>query len=78
VWAHGLSSERSSAVRQAASFQDATQWIALEPSVGDCSGTGPWLAVALAAEGARTTGDPQLVLCGEGEGLVALMCRKQI
>jgi hypothetical protein len=78
VWAHGLTSERSSAVRQAASFLDATQWIALETSVGDCSGTGPWLAVALAAEGTRMTGDPQLVLCGKGEELVALMCRKQI
>jgi hypothetical protein len=77
VWVHGLTSDAMSAVRQAASFPDKTRWIALETSVGDCSGAGPWLAVALAAESARTTGDPQLVLCGEGEELIALMCRKQ-
>jgi hypothetical protein len=77
VWAHGLTSDSVSVVRQAASFPDETRWIALETSVGDCSGAGPWLAVALAAESARTTGDPQLVLCGEGEELIALMCRKQ-
>ncbi|MBJ9941713.1 hypothetical protein I7819_17705 [Burkholderia multivorans] len=77
VWAHGLTSDTMSVVRQAASFPDETRWITLETSVGDCSGAGPWLAVALAAENARTTGDPQLVLCGESEGLIALMCRKQ-
>ncbi|WP_081077929.1 hypothetical protein [Burkholderia pseudomultivorans] len=77
VWAHGLSSDTMSAVRQAASFPDQTRWIALETSVGDCSGAGPWLAVALAAESARATGDPQCVLCGEGEELIALMCRTQ-
>ncbi|RQR66284.1 hypothetical protein DIE18_00595 [Burkholderia sp. Bp9125] len=77
VWAHGLASDGASAIRQAASFPDETRWIALETSVGDCSGTGSWLAVALAAESARTTGDPQIVLCGEGKELIALMCRKQ-
>ncbi|KVO94345.1 hypothetical protein [Burkholderia ubonensis] len=77
VWAHGLTSDSGSAVRQAASFPDETRWIALDTSVGDCSGTGPWLAVALAAESARTTGDPQIVLCGEGKELIALVCRKQ-
>ncbi|OMG75427.1 hypothetical protein [Burkholderia ubonensis] len=77
VWAHGLTSDSGSAVRQAASFPEETRWIALETSVGDCSGAGPWLAVALAAESARTTGDPQIVLCGEGKELIALMCRKQ-
>ncbi|KVL29072.1 hypothetical protein WS98_27585 [Burkholderia territorii] len=78
VWAHGLTSDTLSAVRQAAAFPDETRWIALENSVGDCSGAGPWLAVVLAAENARATGDPQLVLCGEGDELIALMCRKQI
>ncbi|MGU7770288.1 hypothetical protein ACV229_08905 [Burkholderia sp. MR1-5-21] len=77
VWAHGLTSDSASAVRQAASFPDETRWIRLETSVGDCSGAGPWLAVALAAESARTTGDPQIVLCGEGKELIALICRKQ-
>lgn len=77
VWTHGLTSEKTSAVRQAASFRDATRWIALETSVGDCAGAGPWLAVALAAENARTTGDPQMVLCGEGNELTALMCGEQ-
>ncbi|NTX26556.1 hypothetical protein HT746_05290 [Burkholderia pyrrocinia] len=77
VWTHGLTGDRVSAVRQAASFPDETRWISLETSVGDCSGAGPWLAAVLAAESARTTGDPQLVLCGEGEELIALMCRKQ-
>ncbi|KUZ98566.1 hypothetical protein WI41_02590 [Burkholderia latens] len=77
VWAHGLTSDTMSAVRQAASFPDETRWIALQTSVGDCSGAGPWLAVALAAESARATGDPQLVLGGEGEELIALICRTQ-
>ncbi len=77
VWTHGLSGDRVGAVRQAASLPDETRWISLETSVGDCSGAGPWLAAVLAAESARTTGDPQLVMCGEGEELIALMCRKQ-
>lgn len=77
VWGHGFTCDSVSAVRQAASFQDETRWIPLETSVGDCSGAGPWLAVALAAENALRTGDPQLVLCGEGKELIALMCRKQ-
>ncbi|AXF22847.1 hypothetical protein CUJ89_20300 [Burkholderia pyrrocinia] len=77
VWAHGLTHDGMSAVRQTASLPDEARWITLETSVGDCSGTGPWLAVALAAENARTMGDPQLVLCGEGKELIALMCRKQ-
>ena len=77
VWTHGLTGDRVSAVRQAALFSDETRWISLETSVGDCSGAGPWLAAVLAAESARTTGEPQLVLCGEGEELIALMCRKQ-
>ncbi|MGF6964861.1 hypothetical protein OKW43_001866 [Paraburkholderia sp. WC7.3g] len=78
VWAHGLTGDSVSAVRQAASLADETQWNALETSVGDCSGAGSWLAAALAAESVRTTGDPQMVLCGEGKELIALMCRKQI
>ncbi|MGF6853901.1 hypothetical protein [Paraburkholderia sp. CI3] len=77
VWAHGLTGDSVSAVRQAASLADETQWNALETSVGDCSGAGAWLAVALAAESVRITGDPQMVLCGEGKELIALMCRKQ-
>ncbi|KUY84498.1 hypothetical protein [Burkholderia sp. RF4-BP95] len=77
VWGHGLTGDKVSAVRQAALFPNETRWIALESSVGDCSGAGAWLAVVLAAENAQTTGDPQLVLCGEDEGLIALMCRKQ-
>ena len=77
VWTHGLTGERTSAVRKAASFPEQTRWMALESSIGDCSGAGPWVAVALAAESARATGDPQLVLCREDDELVALMCRKQ-
>ncbi|MEX3917146.1 hypothetical protein AB4Y43_13045 [Paraburkholderia sp. BR10872] len=77
VWAHGLTSDSASAVRQSTSFPEETRWFPLETSVGDCSGAGPWLAVALAAESARTTGDPQLVVCGEGKELIALTCRKQ-
>ncbi|MBR8299562.1 hypothetical protein KDW49_02310 [Burkholderia dolosa] len=77
MWAHGLTRDSASTVRQAASLADGMQWNALETCVGDCSRAGPWLAVALAAESARTTGDPQMVLCGEGEELIALMCRKQ-
>ncbi|WP_345812097.1 hypothetical protein AAGS40_14225 [Paraburkholderia sp. PREW-6R] len=77
VWTHGLTSGSASAVRQAVSFAEETRWFALETSVGDCAGAGPWLAVALAAENARATSEPQLVLCGEGKELIALTCRKQ-
>ncbi|MEK6421144.1 MAG: hypothetical protein V4801_16230 [Burkholderia gladioli] len=76
IWTHGLHSDSVGAVRRAA-FPDEAQWFQLETSVGDCSGVGPWLAVALAAENARTTGDPQLVLCGQGSELTALTCRTQ-
>ncbi|WP_322082522.1 hypothetical protein [Burkholderia sp. BCC1972] len=77
VWTHGLTHDSVGAVRQAAPFLDQTHWNVVEESVGDCSGAGPWLAVALAAESARITGDPQMVLCGEGKDLIALVCRKQ-
>jgi hypothetical protein len=77
AWTHGLTSERTSAVRKAVRFGEQTSWMALESSVGDCSGAGPWLAIALAAESARTSGDPQLVVCEEDDKLVALVCRKQ-
>ena len=77
VWTHGLTDDSVGAVRQAATFPDQTHWNVLENSVGDCSGAGPWLAVALAAESARITGDSQMVLCGEGKDLIALVCRKQ-
>ncbi|WP_081103900.1 hypothetical protein [Burkholderia anthina] len=77
VWTHGLVGDGIGSVRQAAPLPDDACWIALETAVGDCSGAGPWLAVALAAEAARTTGDPQLVLCGEDEELFALVCRKR-
>lgn len=76
-WTHGLSPDQSAAVRHAGSFSNGVQWRALETSVGDCAGVGPWLAAALAAEGVRTTGEPQLVLCGDGEEITALVCRKQ-
>ncbi|KUY57101.1 hypothetical protein [Burkholderia sp. RF2-non_BP3] len=77
VWAHGLTDDGVGAVRRATSFPDETRWNLIETSVGDCSGAGPWLAVALATENARTTGDSQMVLCGEDQDLIALVCRKQ-
>ncbi|HDR9046109.1 TPA: hypothetical protein QDA94_000299 [Burkholderia vietnamiensis] len=77
VWVHGLTGDQVGAVRQAAALPTETRWIALETSVGNCSDAGPWLAVALAAESAQTMGEPQMVLCGESDELVALMCRKQ-
>jgi hypothetical protein len=76
AWAHGVSSEQSSATRKLASFPEQTKWIALETTVGDCSDSGVWLAVALAAANAKSTGDPQLVLSHHDGELVALVCRK--
>lgn len=76
VWSHGLTLDQAGGIRQAATIPDGTPWIALESSVGDCSRAAPWLAVALAAESARATGQPQFVLCNDGERLVALVCKK--
>ena len=77
VWTHGLTGDSLSALRQPGSLAQEAQWNVLEASVGDCSGAGPWLAAAFAAESACTTGDPQMVLSGEGDELIALVCRKQ-
>ncbi|MFC0577639.1 hypothetical protein [Paraburkholderia solisilvae] len=76
VWTHGLKGERMSTVRRATKAGDDTAWMALETSIGDCSKAGPWLALALAAENACITADPQLVLCEEDGNLVAVVCRK--
>lgn len=76
-WTHGLSTDRSALIRRTVSVPDDLHWCELEASVGNCGGAGAWLAVALAAEGARTTDEPQLVLCGHGEELTALVCRTQ-
>lgn len=77
VWVHGVSSEHAGEIRHSAQLAEQTRWMALENSVGDCSGAGAWLAVALAAASAELTGEPQLVLNQEGDELVALVCEKQ-
>jgi hypothetical protein len=71
-----LKGERMTAIRRATKARDDTTWMALETSIGACGKAGPWLALALAAENARVTADPQLVLCEEDDMLVALVCRK--
>jgi hypothetical protein len=75
VWTHGLTGDEATAVKQAANLADETNWMTLETSVGDCASAGPWLAAAFAAENARTTGEPQLVLCRQDDELVALVCK---
>jgi hypothetical protein len=77
AWVHGASSEATSAIKKFASLSEQTTWMALESTVGDCSGAGAWLAVALAAANAESTGAPQLVLSQNDGELVALVCRKQ-
>ncbi|MEX3984677.1 hypothetical protein AB4Y45_37565 [Paraburkholderia sp. EG287A] len=77
VWSHGLHLDQIGAVRQGSAFTDHTPWFPLETSVGDCSSVGPWLTLALAAENAQTTGEPQLVLCREGDDVLALVCKKK-
>jgi hypothetical protein len=75
VWTHGLTAEQATAVKQAASLKDDTNWMSLETSVGDCSSAGPWLAAAFAAENVRATGQPQLIVSREDDELVALVCK---
>jgi hypothetical protein len=75
IWTHGLTAVQGTAVRQAASLMDDTKWMTLETSVGDCASAGPWLAAAFAAENARATGEPQLVLSRQDDELVALVCK---
>jgi hypothetical protein len=78
VWVHGASSEQASAIKKSALLPEQTKWMALETTVGDCSSSGAWLAAALAAANAESTGDPQLVLSHHDGELVALVCRQQI
>jgi hypothetical protein len=75
VWTDGLTGDHATVVRQAASLKDDTRWMTLETSVGDCASAGPWLALAFAAENARATGEPQLVLSRQDDELVALVCK---
>jgi hypothetical protein len=78
AWAHGASSEQASAIRKSASLSERMKWMTLETTVGDCSGSGVWLAAILAAASAESTGDPQLVLSHQDGELVALVCRREI
>jgi hypothetical protein len=77
TWAHAVSEALAGTAKSSPQFDEQTQWIDLESTVGDCAGAGAWLATVLAAENAALTGDAQLVLTQEGNDLIALVCRKQ-
>lgn len=77
VWNSGLSEELVRAVKSSLPSGGQTQWVDLEATVGNCAGARGWLATALAAEHARRTGEPQLVLAQEGDDMITLVCRKQ-
>ncbi|WP_084320138.1 hypothetical protein [Herbaspirillum huttiense] len=77
-WTNGIAQNSLGEIRQAVPFLNDIQVNMLDAFVGDCSVAGPWMAIGLAAESALSTGSPQLVMCGDGNELSALVCRKQI
>jgi hypothetical protein len=78
VWGHALAEELVRSVKSSPRFGEQTRWVDLDATVGTCDDAGGWLAIALAAEHASLTDDPQLVLTQEGGDMIALVCRKQI
>lgn len=77
VWVNGLQDEALGIARNVTKIDEQAQWKSIESSVGDCSASGGWLAVALAAANADSGRSPQLVLAQEGGALTALVCREK-
>ncbi|WP_321908734.1 hypothetical protein [Paraburkholderia sp. J11-2] len=75
AWSHGVAIEQLNEFRLERNSGDRLKVDALEESVGNCSGAGSWLALAMAAECANASGKEQLVISGEGNGFTALVCR---
>ncbi|WP_432258828.1 hypothetical protein [Cupriavidus sp. TMH.W2] len=76
IWSHVPSEDFARPIK--AAFSDGAKWVQVDKTIGDCAGTGGWLATALAAEHALLTGEPQLVLSQQGSDMVALICRTQV
>ncbi|SAK97642.1 hypothetical protein AWB82_07150 [Caballeronia glebae] len=77
VWVHGLPADDLGEARRAANLDERISWRRIEASVGDCSDAGEWLAAALAVANADSTSNPQLVLCAQGNELIALICKRE-
>lgn len=77
-WIQGLPTDDLGQIRRAANLDEEMSWRQIEASVGDCSEAGEWLAVALAAASADATSNTQLILCAQGNELIALVCRKEL
>lgn len=73
IWNHGLSEDLARSVKSG--FGDGEQWVHVDKTIGNCAGVGDWMAVALAAEHALITGEPQLILSQQGSDFIALLCR---
>ncbi|CAG9168041.1 hypothetical protein [Cupriavidus pinatubonensis] len=75
IWSHALADDLAHPVKAAPQFSQDLQWTDVSATVGQCDGTGPWLALVLALEHARLTGGPELVLSQQGDELIALVCK---
>ena len=78
TWCHVSRENTVRLVKSSLQFDPQAQWIDIGASVGNCGGTGAWLATALAIECASRTASPQLVLSQHDHNVIALVCKKQV
>ena len=78
IWCHASSDEVSHQMRALSECDQQAQWVDVGASIGNCAGTGAWLATALAIEQVSRSASPQLVLSQCNQDVIALVCKKQI
>ncbi|XQU73490.1 hypothetical protein EPAKOI_001211 [Cupriavidus sp. H18C2] len=74
IWGDNVPTEIIRPIPPVAEATPRTDWVDVKTTVGDCGMAGSWLAVALALDHARQSGNPQLVVSRSATELIAIGC----